>query len=73
MDQLYLPEPAPEWIETHLETPVPWYDDMNSACPECGHGPKWHNDPSGCTRMNASWCYCTIVYTPDSKGQDDRA
>lgn len=44
-----------------------WYHDPESACPECGHGPRWHNDPTGCTRMNASWCQCTRVYAPTAR------
>lgn len=42
-----------------------WYEDPQSRCPECGHGPQWHNDPSGCTRMVEGWCPCTRVYEPE--------
>lgn len=38
------------------------FTDEYHECPDCGDGPRWHNDPSGCTRMNASWCGCSRVY-----------
>jgi hypothetical protein len=47
-----------------------WYENETSACPECGHGPQWHDDPSGCTRMVEGWCGCQRVYSPESTGPD---
>lgn len=48
-----------------------WYADPESECPECRHGPKWHNDIDGCTRMNGPWCECPRTYGPDATGPDD--
>lgn len=48
-----------------------WYADPWSECPVCGHGPTWHNDPSGCTRMNGPWCSCTRYYSAEATGPDD--
>lgn len=48
-----------------------WYTDPNAACDACGHGPRWHNDPTGCTRMNASWCRCARVYAATATGPAD--
>lgn len=35
-----------------------WLEDLDSACPDCGHGPKWHGE-YGCERMISGWCRCT--------------
>lgn len=48
-----------------------WYEDLLSECPECLHGPKWHHDLDGCTRMNPSWCPCTRIYRPQAEGPAD--
>lgn len=47
-----------------------WYENPESRCPECAHGPKWHNDPSGCTRMTDGWCDCTLVWLPPTGSKE---
>lgn len=54
-----------------MTTETRWYDNPDSACPTCGHGPRWHNDPSGCTRMTGGWCPCERRYGALSQGPDD--
>lgn len=49
----------------------PWWAAEGSTCPACGHGPRWHDDPSGCTRMLDGWCDCPRVYLPGAVGPDD--
>jgi hypothetical protein len=52
-------------------TPTTWYDEPYSACPDCGHGPKWHDDIAGCERMVEGWCKCERIYLATATGPDD--
>ena len=47
---------------------VEWYDNIDSWCSECEHGPKWHKiESDGCGRMIDGWCQCLRVWTRDGR------
>ncbi len=53
------------------DAPTDWYAAEDSVCGKCPHGPRWHDDLSGCTRMLGGWCPCERVYAPGATGPDD--
>lgn len=48
-----------------------WYQQSDSRCDACDHGPKWHDSYDGCARENPSYCGCPRVYEPGAMGPGD--
>lgn len=49
-----------------------WYDDPDSTCPTCHHGPRWHSDTrAGCERMIEGWCRCRRFYPFGARSMAD--